>query len=67
MARTNKHGLPRHIPPEIKRAIRQACGFGCVTCGSAIGQYEHIDPEFAEATSHDPEKMAYLNPITVKK
>lgn len=29
-------------------------------CGLAITQYEHIDPPYAEATSHDPEKIALL-------
>jgi len=56
----NKYGLSRNIPEDIKREIRQACGFGCVCCGLAIGVYEHIDPEFHEAKEHDPEKMAYL-------
>jgi hypothetical protein len=29
-------------------------------CGLAITQYEHIDPPYAEATSHDPAKIALL-------
>ncbi len=57
---TNKYGLKRSIPEETKRAIRTACGFGCVCCGLAIASYEHIDPEFCEASEHDQEKMAYL-------
>ncbi len=56
----NKYGLSRTIPDDIKRAIRQDCGFGCVCCGLAIASYEHIDPEFCEAKSHDPDKMAFL-------
>lgn len=60
MSEKNKFGLSRDIPEDVKRQIRQACGFGCVYCGLAIATYEHIDPEFNEATSHDPEKMAYL-------
>lgn len=56
----NKYGLTRTIPEDVKRQIRQACGFGCVCCGLAIASYEHIEPEFHEAASHDPEKMAYL-------
>ncbi len=44
----------------MKRQIRQECGFGCVKCGLAIAQYEHIDPPFAEAKDHDPQKMALL-------
>jgi hypothetical protein len=60
MTNTNRYGLSRDIPPAIKRQIRQVCGFGCVCCGLAIASYEHIDPEFHEARSHDPDKIAYL-------
>lgn len=56
----NRFGLSRTIPEDIRRQIRQECGFGCVICGSAIVQYEHIDPEFADAKEHDPKKMALL-------
>lgn len=49
---SNKHGLSRHIPDGIKREVRKRCGFGCVICGKAIAQYEHFDPEFADATEH---------------
>jgi len=56
----NRHGLSRDIPEDIKRKIRQACRFGCVRCGFAIVQYEHIDPEFKDAKEHDPERMALL-------
>jgi hypothetical protein len=62
MTDTNRHGLSRHIPADVKLAIRQACGFGCVVCGSAIIEYEHIDPPFAWATAHRPENMALLCP-----
>jgi len=56
----NKHGLSRHIPSEIRRTIRQGCGFGCVICGAALYQYEHINPEFQDAVAHDPARMALL-------
>src|SRR5437016_5533012 len=56
----NKYGLTRRPPAEVRRQIRQECNFGCVCCGLAIAQYEHIDPEFHEAKEHDPAKMAYL-------
>jgi hypothetical protein len=56
----NRHGLARDIPDPIARQIRQQCGFGCVVCGSALYYYEHIDPEFKDATEHDPAKMALL-------
>jgi hypothetical protein len=58
----NKYGLDRDIPPHIKKAIRQRCGFGCVVCGLGIIEYEHVDPEFHEAKEHDADKMALLCP-----
>ena len=58
----NKFGLKRTIPLPIKRKIRQHCHFGCVVCGSAIIEYEHVDPEYHEAMEHDPEKMTLLCP-----
>lgn len=58
---TNKHGLSRaDLSAAVKRQIRQSAGFGCVNCGLAICQYEHVDPPFADAKKHDPSKMAYL-------
>lgn len=33
-----------HIPEEIKREVRQRCGFGCVICGIPIYEYDHIVP-----------------------
>lgn len=56
----NKYGLSRTIPESIKRQIRQDAGFGCVVCGLAIASYEHIEPEFHEARTHDPDKMTFL-------
>lgn len=60
MTQKNKNGLSRYIHPDLKRKIRQNAGFGCVICGLAITQYEHVDPEFAEAERHDPQKMTLL-------
>lgn len=56
----NKYGLTRTIASETKRNIRKECGFGCIVCGSAIYQYEHILPEFHEAKSHDIDKIGLL-------
>ena len=56
----NKHGLSRNIPSEKKRKIRKDCGFGCVVCGGAIYEYEHIEPEFAETKTHEVDKIALL-------
>lgn len=63
----NRHGLSRTVPPDIKYAIRKEAGFGCVHCGIAIGDYEHIDPEFSEATAHDPAYMTFLCPTMNQK
>lgn len=58
----NAYGLPRTIPADVKRKVRQACGFGCVICGLGIVQYEHVDPEYHMAKTHDPEKIVLLCP-----
>lgn len=56
----NKHGLSRTIKPDVKRAIRQQDGYGCVICGNMLVDYEHIDPLFCDATEHNPSNMALL-------
>lgn len=58
----NQYGLSRTIPADVKRAIRQKCGFGCIFCGNWLYEYEHIDPEYVDAKVHDPEKMCLLCP-----
>lgn len=60
MSAPNKHGLSRDIPEAIQRAVRQRSGFGCVVCGSAIYQYEHVDPPFVEAPEHNAEAITLL-------
>ena len=60
MAFRNKHGLDRNIPAGIKREVRQRCGFGCVICGSALYEYEHFNPTFAEAKEHSAEGIVLL-------
>lgn len=60
MSSTNKHGLSRDIPSDIKRQVRQNSKFGCVMCRSAFYQYEHIKPEFKDALKHDPEAICLL-------
>ncbi len=60
MTDVNKHGLSRDIPAEIRRLVRQASGFGCVVCGIAIYQYEHVDPPFADAHAHDASAITLL-------
>ena len=56
----NKNGLSRNIDSETKRIIRQKCGFGCVICGCAIYQFEHVDPVFSEAKEHNPDNIVLL-------
>ena len=60
MTNTNSHGLSRDIPNEVKREVRQRCGFGCVVCGGAIIQYDHFEPEFADAHAHKSEGIILL-------
>ena len=56
----NRHGLSRYIPSNIKREIRQQSGFGCVVCGCAIYEYEHVEPEFKDAKEHLAKNMTLL-------
>ncbi|WP_337261870.1 MULTISPECIES: hypothetical protein [unclassified Serratia (in: enterobacteria)] len=57
---TNKYGLKRDPGEEIRRQIRQRCGFGCVICGLAFYDYEHFAPDFADAKEHNPKGMTLL-------
>lgn len=57
---TNKHGLKRYVPSDIRSKIRKDAGFGCVICGCVLVDYEHIDPEFNQAKEHNPDKMTLL-------
>lgn len=58
----NAFGLSREIPADVKRQVRQRDGFGCVVCGLGIVQYEHVDPEFKDARTHDPDCITLLCP-----
>jgi hypothetical protein len=60
MGDPNKYGLKRSIPAEVKREVRQRCGFGCVRCGLGIYDYEHFAPDFKDARSHDPAGITLL-------
>lgn len=46
----------------IRRAVRQRCGFGCIICGSSFIEYDHFEPEFADALTHDPDHIILLCP-----
>lgn len=56
----NKHGLSRYVPQDIARTIRQRCGFGCAICGLGFYDIEHFDPDFSDATEHNPDGMTLL-------
>lgn len=58
----NQFGLSRSIPEDIKRQVRQRCGYGCVICGAAIVEYEHVRPEFTKAKAHDAQGISLLCP-----
>jgi hypothetical protein len=62
MSTLNQYGLGRSIPEEVKRTVRQRCGFGCVICATAIVEYEHVDPDFARARRHTADGIALLCP-----
>lgn len=56
----NRFGLSRHIPEEVKLEVRKRCGFGCVSCGRGIIQYDHFAPEFVDATEHNASGITLL-------
>lgn len=62
MTINNIHGLPRAIPSDVKRVVRQRCGFGCVICGFGFYDYEHFAPDFVDAHEHNPDGMTLLCP-----
>lgn len=57
---TNQYGLSRYIPAATAHEIRRRSRFGCVICRSGFYQYEHINPEFNEAETHDPANICCL-------
>ena len=59
----NQYALPRDIPSDVKREVRQRCGYGCVICGCAIVEYEHFRPEFAKARHHTAAGIVLLCPL----
>jgi hypothetical protein len=60
MGERNRHGLARYVPKEVRREVRQRCGFGCVRCGLAYYDFEHFDPDFKDALRHDPNGITLL-------
>lgn len=49
------------IPEEIKRRVRQRCGFGCVLCGNPIIDYDHMHG-FDPAKGHIEKELTLLCP-----
>jgi hypothetical protein len=47
------------IPSPIKRAVRQKCGFGCVICGLAVYEYDHVI-EWSEVQQHTVKNLILL-------
>lgn len=60
MGERNKNGLGRTIPAATKFEVRKRCGYGCVRCGLGFYDYEHFDPDFKDAKSHDPAGITLL-------
>jgi hypothetical protein len=58
----NRYGLSRHIPEDVKRAVRQKSAFGCVLCGLSLYTYDHFDPPWPEALEHRPDGICLLCP-----
>lgn len=56
----NRFGLSRDIPVDVTAEVRRRSKFGCVNCRNAIYQYEHIDPEFADARVHCADDICLL-------
>ncbi len=54
--------MPNNRPPikqEMKREIRQRCGFGCVICGLPLYEYEHMN-EWAIVRRHVASEITLL-------
>lgn len=47
------------IPEQIKREVRQRCGFGCIICGLPVYEYEHMK-EWAKVKRHIASEITLL-------
>jgi hypothetical protein len=52
---------PRDIPEPTKRLVRQRCGFACISCGSPLYEYHHINT-WAGSHSHNAPDITLLCP-----
>ncbi len=62
MGDRNRFGLQRYIPEDVKADVRRRSKQGCVICRALAYDYEHIEPEFADAKEHDPRHICLLCP-----
>lgn len=62
MSSTNRYGLGRNIPQNIKEAVRKRDRFGCIICGIPVIEFDHVDPPFKDARSHDKDAIVCLCP-----
>jgi hypothetical protein len=49
----------KHMSEDVKRAVRQRCGFGCVVCGLGYYDYHHVIP-YSVSHTHDPDEIVLL-------
>src|SRR5262245_12725151 len=47
------------MKPEMKRAIRNRCGYGCILCGRPFYQYHHIHG-YKEEVGHIEDEITLL-------
>lgn len=64
--RDDLDGAKRYIPEDVKREVRQRCGFGCISCGSPVYEYHHMI-EWATTRRHDPDEITLLCPTEHKE
>jgi len=57
----SRYGVHRTIQDDVKKRVREECGFGCVICGNMPTHYEHFDPPFKDLKhNHKADGMALL-------
>src|SRR4051794_32123878 len=49
------------MPADIKRAVRQRCGYGCVRCGLPLYDYDHLEG-YANLPRHVASELTLLCP-----
>ena len=54
------------IPSDMKRLVRQKCGFGCVICRVPLYDYEHVDP-YNIVQEHTLENLVLMCPNCHRK